>query len=98
MFFIEYEYDEVIKFFEWDGGIEGNGCWLFKEEMEGDFKIIVEKNFSEVDVLRLLERDWYSVEDIELDVFGISFSDLFLMLLFWLLVDLISWFFYLYER
>ncbi len=88
---VEHEYDEALKYFEWDGGTEANGRWLFKEEMESELGVASVENTSEVDVLRILERNWYSAEEIDPDVPGVGYSDLFATLSLWLLADAIKW-------
>jgi hypothetical protein len=45
--------------FEWDGGTESNGRWLFKDAMLDELGVPTEENTSEIDALKLVieERD-----------------------------------------
>lgn len=85
---VEAGYDYALQFFEWDGEDEANGCWSFKEDMEGELSIPTPGNTSEVVALKEC-GDWAGI-------CREGFPDgepqeLFAALALWMLADSIAW-------
>ncbi|MBL0354096.1 MAG: hypothetical protein IPP03_16115 [Dechloromonas sp.] len=77
------------KFFEWDGGTEANGRWLFKDGMEGELDIPSLENTSEIDALKDL-ADWW--DDIGKEGFSENKPyELFATLSLWMLAEALEW-------
>ncbi|ADL56044.1 hypothetical protein [Gallionella capsiferriformans] len=50
--------DELDTFFEWDGGSNDNGQWLFKKSMTDQLDVLTAENSNVVDALKARIEDW----------------------------------------
>lgn len=90
--------DSLETYFEWDGGTEANGCWIFRDEMVDDLEIPTESNCSEVDALKTIieKRDFCfflpeEAPEPERDEYPEGKThELFAVLSLWLLADSIE--------
>jgi hypothetical protein len=96
---LEAEGVSLETYFEWDGGTEANGSWVFKDDMVDDLEILTESNCSEVDVLKTIINDrdfiFFSPEGAP-EPEPVEYPEgkavyLFAVLSLWLLADAIEW-------
>jgi hypothetical protein len=96
---LQAEGDTLETYFEWDGGTEANGRWLFKDEMVDDLEIPTASNCSEVDALKTIIDDRDSnfflpegAPDPEPEEYPEGKTvELFAVLALWLLADALEW-------
>ena len=96
---MEAEGISLETYFEWDGGSEANGSWVFKDDMVDDLEILTESNCSEVDVLKTIinDRDFiFFIPEGAPDPEPVEYPEgktiyLFAVLSLWLLADSIAW-------
>jgi hypothetical protein len=88
-------------YFEWDGGTEANGGWIFKEELADDLEIPTASNCNEVEALKTIIENRDSCfflpagtpePEPEPDEYPEGeTNELFAVLALWLLADAVEW-------
>lgn len=82
------DYEYASQFFEWDGGTNQNGRWLFKEAMEDHLDIVSPINTNEIDALKELSDYWTELGE---NFSNFESCELFATLALWKVADTIKY-------